>query len=693
MSINHPVKRLNAEVARKIAAGEVIDRPNAIVRELMDNAIDSGASSIIVEISGGGIDKVRIVDNGSGMTKEDLAECARPHATSKISTETDLLNLSTLGFRGEALASIAAVCRLSILSGGYRMKASVTEDHIIEPATPLEGTIVSAEGLFENFPARRQFLKRPASEGILCRSTFAEKVLPQTGISFRFIQDGTVRLDLPKDQSLSERFVKAMEIRENSSLFSEISAQSSENNPDWSFTVVIGEPGVFRSNKKDIYIFVNGRRIQEYSLVQAIEYGSQGYFPNGNFPVAAAFITMRPSLVDFNIHPAKKEARFKDIASLHHGISTAVKSFFSEYTNRTMKRQSENDSPAAKELFSPESLAEMALNSISKEPEARPISERTYNSSYPLSEKSLWYGGISGSNFAEHSKSSGWTGFASRPNFGSPEYKIRKQAESLFSTPKQEYSTSILQPQNIQPPQNADKVIEKMDEVISLYTGKPSESRPQPQIPVPSTEKATEDLQQVQDSQTEPQQNAEISPDFHFIGSALGTFIIAEQNNTLYIIDKHAAHERMLFDQIIESQGKSQSLLIPYVITTENTEDDEYLESIKEELKKTGFTCQNKGSGRWEFYTIPERWRGTEEDLKHDLLDKKIRPQDIIYSIAAMTACKAAVKDGWILDNDAAEKIARGALALPDPHCPHGRPCYTTITRETLFSLVRRTDY
>ena len=132
----------------KIAAGEVIDRPNAIVRELMDNAIDSGAVNITVEISEGGIEKIRIVDNGCGLTENDLANCARPHATSKISTETDLLNLTTLGFRGEALSSIAAVCRLSISSGGKKMRASITEDHIIEPTTPTEGTIVCAEGLF-----------------------------------------------------------------------------------------------------------------------------------------------------------------------------------------------------------------------------------------------------------------------------------------------------------------------------------------------------------------------------------------------------------------------------------------------------------------------------------------------------------------------------------------------------------------
>ena len=266
MSKENPVKTLNTEVARKIAAGEVIDRPNAIIRELMDNAIDSGADNIIVEISDGGIEKTRIVDNGCGMTKDDLSTCARPHATSKIASETDLLNLTTLGFRGEALSSIAAVCRLSIISGGYKMRASITEDHIIEPATPLNGTIVQAEGLFENFPARRQFLKRPASEGLMCKNTFVEKSLPNTEISFRFIQDGEIKLDLQKGQTLPERFVKAMELHENISLFNLIENSSGGKNPDWSFKIVIGEPGVYRSNKKNIYIFVNGRRIQEYSL-------------------------------------------------------------------------------------------------------------------------------------------------------------------------------------------------------------------------------------------------------------------------------------------------------------------------------------------------------------------------------------------------------------------------------------------
>ena len=682
MSKENPVRTLNPEVARKIAAGEVIDRPNAIIRELMDNAIDSGADNIIVEINEGGIEKVRIVDNGCGMTKEDLATCARPHATSKIASETDLLNLTTLGFRGEALSSIAAVCRLSIVSGGHRMRASITEDHIIEPATPLNGTIVQAEGLFENFPARRQFLKRPASEGLLCKNTFVEKSLPNTEISFRFIQDGEIKLDLQKGQTLQERFVKAMELHENTSLFSLVENSSGGKNPDWSFKIVIGEPGVYRSNKKNIYIFVNGRRIQEYSLAQAIEYGSQGYFPNGTFPVAAAFITINPSLVDFNIHPAKKEARFKDISSLHHGISTAVKKFFSEYTNRTMKAQAEKIQKTPETfLFEPEKLAEKALESTEETAKNQGGSYSGHTVNYS-GLRTRFFGGTSSTNsmMTRETPLNSWTGYASKT--------ASYEKKSLFEEPKQKFRVTDEKsaPKISEKQAKTQEIISFMEKAIAAYSGLPEKNE--------KTEKAENNskLSEKDEISTQNIQQIRQKDDFHFIGSALGTFLIAEKGSTLYIIDKHAAHERMLFDQIMKNPGSVQTLLIPYVIETSTKKDDEYLESIKNELKKVGFTGENKGNGRWEFTTLHERWNGTEEDLYHSLLDIKAAPKDLIYSIAASTACKAAVKDGTILEDAAAEKIARAALQLEDPHCPHGRPCYTTITRENLFQLVRRTE-
>lgn len=668
MSVKNPVKTLNAEVARKIAAGEVIDRPNAIVREFLDNSIDSGADSITVEISGGGIEKIRVVDNGSGMTKEDLENSARPHSTSKISTETDLLNLSTLGFRGEALASIAAVSRISINSGGWKMRASITEDHIIEKTPEYEGTIVQSEGLFENFPARRLFLKRPATEGTLCKNTFIEKSLPKPEIAFRFISDGEIKIDLPKNQTLKERFLSANEIREDKSLFYQVEGKSGGTNPDWSFKIIIGEPGVRRPNKKDISVFVNGRKIQEYALVQAIEYGGQGYFPNGSFPVAAAFIQINPSLVDFNIHPAKKEVKFKDISPLHHGISQTLRAFFSEYTNTNIKlkeerisqpRDGRNTAEKRPGLFPGGAFFSGGANSDSEKDRTEPsvFSSLWKNASRPRnlysSERNMYH---AKNTYSEEQSSS-----ESSPS-----------AKEIFEKAERERDNEKTQ--------NAMKISSAMDEIIRNYTGK--------SVPQEKSAKKTTDL--FISEKTPPYLSSK--DDFHYLGCALGTFIVAEKNNALYIIDQHAAHERMIFDKIMAEKDKCQSLLIPYVIETKDENEDKYLESIKNELLKIGFACRNKGNGKWEFSTLNERWKGTEEELEHAIFDKKVAPKDLIYSIAAMTSCKAAVKDGWKLLDDTAEEIARGALNLPDPHCPHGRPCYHTISREELFRLVRRTE-
>ncbi len=637
MSAEHPVKKLNAEVARKIAAGEVIDRPNAIVRELLDNAIDSEPSSIQVEIESGGIEKVRVVDNGCGMTKEDLSACARPHATSKILTETDLLRLTTLGFRGEALSSIAAVCRLSVISGGWKMRASVTEDHIIEPVSPVTGTIVQAEGLFENFPARRLFLKRPASEMLMCRNTFIEKALPHPDIAFTFTSDGERRLTLESGVSLKKRFVQAAGQNEDESLFYEISGSSGGEKPDWSFTVVIGEPGVSRPNKKDIFIFVNGRRIAEYSLVQAIEYGGQGYFPNGTYPVASLFVTMNPELVDFNIHPAKKEARFKDLSGLHHGVSSSLRNFFHQYTVKTMvenRSAPENSGP------------ELDIGAVSSAPH--------YKAEENISDDM--------SRIIMHRGSDEFHNPGAREYGGSAEDDGRSR---FFPDP----AGSV--------PLQQDTVREQTSVQYSIEHSATAEH------PQKNRE------QSLADAALDEQQHEEGA--FRFIGSTLGTFLVAEKGDTLYIIDKHAAHERILYNRIMADQGKVQELLVPYEITTENDADDAYLADIRAELKRIGFSIKNCGSGRWEISSVPERWNGTETDLYHALLDRRLDPSEVISSIAAMSACKAAVKDGYILDDETAAHLAEEALSLPDPHCPHGRPIWTTITRAELFTLVKRT--
>ncbi len=623
---HRPVKQLNAEVARKIAAGEVIDRPNAIVRELMDNAVDSGASKITVEITGGGIEKIRVIDNGCGMTKEDLAQCAHPHATSKIHTETDLLNLSTLGFRGEALSSMAAVSRLQIISGGWKMCASVTEDHIITPASSAPGTIVQTAGLFENFPARRQFLKRPASEGALCRSTFEEKVLPRPDIEFSLIMDGDEKCSLPK-QTLKERFVQTLGLFEGEDFFYEI--KDSAPDKSWSFTLISGSPSVTRSNRKQIYIYVNGRRITEYSLVQAIEYGSQGFFPNGLHPVTCLFVTMDSSLVDFNIHPAKREARFKDSSALHHAVSTASRNFYKQYTLKTMVSQ------AADHDIQEEKTFDFGADFQA----ASPVTEKSFSNETPH----RWQTSSLPSSTVKYNTSRG------------------DRRSSFFSgnRPSNDYAKKI-----------AELAAEESEDFSETENPSVEGKITKPNY-VPS-----------------PLDNRESS--FHFVGSALGTFLIAEKNDTLFIIDQHAAHERILYNKIVEKAGEKQTLLIPYTVETTNQADDNYLEAILDSLKEAGFTGKNCGNGKWEFTTVPIRWKGSEADLARDLLDRRIQPTDIIHATAASTACRMAVMDGDMLDEKTAANLAEQALLLPDPHCPHGRPVYTTITRRQLFMLVKR---
>lgn len=618
MSSTSPIKVLPPEVARKIAAGEVIDRPNAIVRELMDNAIDSGADSITVELYNGGIDKIRVMDNGSGMAKADLEIAATPHATSKISSEQDLLNLSTLGFRGEALSSIAAVSELTIISGEYKLESNVLEKNKITPCQPYSGTIVQSENLFQNFPARRMFLKRPATESKMCQNTFIEKALPFYNIEFRLFVDGELKIDLPKEKTLKDRFITANDYASKKDLFFTVSNSAKDNS--WNYNLVVGEPAVSRSDRKEISIYVNNRKIVEYALLQAIEYGCQGYFPNGTHPVATLFVTIESDLVDFNIHPAKKEVRFKDISELHHSVSSTTRNFFRDSSLKSIR---------------PELDSSYYENTFQSDFFAAPISDKA------------------------------------------PDYTEKKASGSPLS--------------NITSPSQPD--------MRSIFMSNTSSSYANHLASLASEDEENRENSASIDAAQDPEETSlnETSPshfpkqEAKYFGTVLGTFLAVEKGNTLYLIDQHAAHERILYDNLMTNTSRSQKLLVPYEIETASPNDDSYLESIVEPLEDIGFTVVSSGNGKWTLTAVNERWTGTEEEFFRQLLDKKVSADRIMNSIAAMTACKAAVKDGYYLDEITALELAEKALALPDPHCPHGRPIWTAITREKLFELVKRT--
>ncbi|HOZ71806.1 MAG TPA: DNA mismatch repair endonuclease MutL [Spirochaetales bacterium] len=368
------IRVLAPEVAKRIAAGEVIDRPAAALRELLDNAIDSGAGSVVVELEGGGIDSLRVVDDGSGMGKDDLALSVLPHATSKIRELDDLLSLSTLGFRGEALSSMAAVAGLEIVSAtdddeAWRLVSEPGRPATVTPSRGSRGTAVTLRDLFASFPARRQFMKRPAAEAGACRAVFVDKAMAFPDVAFRLSSGGRPLLSL-RPSSLAERVIAAQAPDQAPELFRELVASGD----GFSARIVAGLPSVYRTDRRHIQVFVNGRRVQEYGLSQAIEYAYRGALPGGAWPFAYAFVEVDPRLADFNIHPAKKEVRLRNLDEIRSGIIRAIRDYLgaqSRLASPFMPPPSLSGRPPAVEASSAEGL----FSSAAFVPEAR---ERPY---------------------------------------------------------------------------------------------------------------------------------------------------------------------------------------------------------------------------------------------------------------------------------------------------------------------------
>lgn len=633
-----PVKELPGDTAGKIAAGEVIDRPNAVVRELIDNSLDAGATEISLEIQEGGSKKIRICDNGAGMTREDLEICWKPHTTSKISRAEDLLNISTLGFRGEALSSICAVSTMKItsvrnneensgtgngaatawnLETSFSWKNSGKENsapmevinYKISPGRLEKGTIIEIRGLFDNFPARKAFLKKPGAETLLCRQTFQEKALAWPQVAFSLTTDNKLRYLYPGKQSLLERTLSVTEPVEPAPFFKEIS----ETGDGFCFKIILGTREVVRKDKKDMMIFVNGRRIFDYGLIQAMDYGAEGFFPNGSHPFAYLFLEINPKYVDFNIHPAKKEIRIRNKGEIHHEISSAVRDF---YKNLTLSN-----------LF--------------------PQKNGTEKESSPDSGTISIYG-----------KSAG----------NLPDFETKADSkENIFPEIRNEI-------------EHGDNLRERLSSTLEYSPA----TEMQFQYP-----KATDSLEI---SGANPGNlKTETGLDFRYIGQVFNLFLVAEYKGKLYLIDQHAAHERILYDQLLKTSGTCQELLIPYIIETETEKEDRYLENSEKELKAAGFDIAREGKGKWCINGVPVRWKGSVEDLKHDLLHKDPDSETLLKSILARTACRQAVKKGDPLDYETARGIVEKTFKLPHPFCPHGRPVWIEFSPEKLTELVSRT--
>ncbi|MDR2632744.1 MAG: DNA mismatch repair endonuclease MutL [Treponema sp.] len=615
------IQVLPPEEARKIAAGEVIDRPAALVRELLDNAIDAGSTLIEVFIEGGGSRRIEVIDDGAGMTREDLLLCCQTHATSKIRSLSDLDSAYTLGFRGEALAAAAAVAHLEILTSVDGREAWHLElgpggntAPQVQQVRRVKGTSIRALGIFDTIPVRKRFLKREWSEANLCKQAFIDKALAFPQISFRFTQDAKLKYILPKASSLKERFAALLLNRNEASFLHEINTSGT----GFCITIVLGSPALSRNDRRQQYIFANGRRIQEYSLLQALEYGVQGWFPNNAHPVGAVYVDINPALADFNIHPAKREVRFADAGAIHHKITQTIRDFVHHLNlSREVARLEEEPAP----LY--------ALQNGNR------------------------------------------SGPADRASMPAP-WKIPREEEagtgpSLFSG-EADWSRPPAAASQRETASLALEALSDLFEFADESTDAP-ESRPESAF----------------------QEVAEKSPAYglRYVGRAFGLFILVENEHKLFMIDQHAAHERILYEELLSKPIPTQELLVAIPFATESEEDDRFIARHQDDLARLGVVITGD-NGAWRIEALPVAWCLGDAATVKAILNLKNAGEDIAEHWASTLVCHHALKEGDYLDERTALSLGEAALKLAVPRCPHGRPIWYEINRETVFRAVRR---
>ncbi len=588
------IQKLDPLVAQRIAAGEVIDRPASVIRELIDNALDAGAQTLIASVDDGGLETIMLIDDGQGIAKEDLPLLCESHATSKVHDLEDLYHIRSMGFRGEALYSIAAVSRITIASSYQGEDAfQITVDNgnkgTVEPGGPRTGTTVNVQGLFKELPARRQFLKRPSTEATMCRYVVQEKALAFPERSFQFISDGKVRVDLPAT-SKKQRVLDVLSINQN--IVPSEMVELYDTAGRFNLYAVCSSPALYRSDRSHIKIYVNNRPVDEYALQQAVTYGYGEMLHGGAFPYCYLFIDVDPTLVDFNIHPTKREVKLRNKAEIHHQVVNMI----SSQVKRTIPRI------VAKELEQEQTplLTPKAHYTTQKPPEA-----------------------------SSHEYAKKYQGDARKPI--DPEW-FQKAKEILTSD--------------------------------SMKTTRATEE---------------ENIWDVQGNESA----------FTYLGQAFNLFLVAQKGDDLYLVDQHAAHERILYDEV-RGKNQVQSLMIP--ISFEVARDvDTYLQQNQDIYLNLGIKLVRADDLLWEIHAIPAIYRAIEKQLVSFIQNKSGDSEEVEKGLYAIVACHAAIKAGDTVDKMMAISLLEKVFALDEPRCPHGRTFVIRLHKDELMKAVQRT--
>lgn len=692
---------LGFDIANLIAAGEVVERPASVVKELTENAIDAGAKSITVEIKRGGISFIRVSDNGSGIEPDDLPLTVLRHATSKIATAEDLISIGTLGFRGEALAAIAAVCKMRILTktGGTEMGSAMECDggeivNVMETGCANGTTVITSE-LFYNVPARRKFLKKDATEGAAVTALMEKIALSCPHVAVKYIVDGDVRFMTSGDGDLKGAIYSVFG-REMASRMSPVDRTDSRGIRVHGY---VGEPDLVRANKNHEIFFINGRYVKCRSAMAGLEQAYVSNIPSQKFPVCVLNMELNPETVDVNVHPSKLDVKFADERAVFESVYYAVLNALQGGTRPQLRLQKTLEQPIDlpfrsfdEQIKDKKRLSYLADNGLctvipqEKEkpqikPEAiPPLVSRTESVVNPTHESDL----IS-------------------------------QAFPDFSSGAAEKATarySLLQafvPVEQEPQDTPRKMQIHIDEKSSDPALERKKSTSEDDTPGGIHLLQSASAGEVQtDSLASINRRADI-PEYTILGEAFNCYVIVQLEDRLLLIDKHAAHERILFNELCHRMDlkdkRAQILMFPLKVKLSEAEILA-LEAYQEDIKAIGFRIQlKKRVGEVIISEIPEEiGRDNAGDMIAELAaglsdgtgNVETAKRKFFEAKLFSASCKAAIKGGRVYGEQHLRWICDRLLQNPDKGgsaiktCPHGRPVAFEITKNSLESQFER---
>lgn len=675
MAEEHAVRLLDTNTANQIAAGEVVEKPASVVKELVENALDAGADKIEVMIFAGGTEYIRVTDNGCGMSEADAKMAVLRHATSKLTKAEDLLSLNTLGFRGEALPSIASVSNFTLLTRP-ESEEFATSVHIdggenteVTASGGSTGTTVIVENLFFNVPARRKFLKTVSTEGRYISELLTRLALSRPDVRFKLVNNDKEVLSTPGDGDL-EHAIRALYGKNVAENLLEVSL----NDPKVRVSGFIGKPTLLKGTRQWQTFFVNGRCIGSKMLSKAMDHAYQSQIPKSGFPFAVINITVDTASVDVNVHPQKSEIKFSDDSLIYKAMYKAL-------TDALTK-------PMSAQKTQVTLLPDSELNVFVK-PQPQSVSVPVTPAPQP------------------------------KPAYQPPQPVFKSGAEQIFKTPERKEEQPAPASESLLVPEQPAPIVKKeqgeqqamwqpfddfaqtaatvsyskgyQEPVLEVHEARSEFAKPQPAEAAPAADRET-----IAFTDTDSGMDT-IWP----IGQVDKTFIIAQSETTLYLIDQHAAHERILYDKLVASheQIPSQQLLMPLYVDMA-ADDIVLIEEHRDEFLALGVDAASAGESLLRVSSLPADIKADAAEEFINAISKMLREMrnvngsDLRQEVLHMTACKAAIKAGQLLNMRQMRQLIIDLCNTTHPFtCPHGRPCMIEIDSNQLYKMFKRTGF